>query len=155
MEALKRFGWALIASALIVSGFGTAVYVRHPATSLEPKLVKASAVGGSAKAIADENAVAVVADFFDALERNDDARLQRDFPGMTAREKRILQGIHRRLGRDSHFTVAVRDATRHNGVIDLELIVFATVPGSDRQRRLPFTATTKLDNGEWKIIALR
>jgi hypothetical protein len=81
--------------------------------------------------------------------------MRADFPTLTRREARVLKSIRRRMGNGAELQVgSERIIGVSRDVADLDFVILAKLPGVTDERRLPFHATVRHQNGSWLIDEL-
>ncbi len=155
---MRRFGWTVVVTSLLATGFALVVYERNPTTPLQPRLIAHDAAGMQKAAPQSGTGATTVRpvldDFVAALERHDDAALQAVFPAVTTRDARILRSVRERLGEAAHLQVSsLRLVSATTQQVEAEFVILAT-GGRQNELRLPFVATIARQEDTWKIVAL-
>jgi len=161
-EAFKRFGWAIVASSLVIASVAALVFMRNPTDTLQPSVVSTGGLfaGGRYAPTAVIPEVGRLLDtFVGALEHDDQARMHATFPGMTPHDARVLRALRKRLGETAHLTVADAQLQRSSqvGALDanVQFVILSRKPEDREELRLPFTAHVRNANGHWLIVELR
>ena len=155
-RATRRFGIAVLGSAILITGLAFTVYIRDPETTLQPSVVHGSTFFVKA---AEEEAVAprtrtLLDAFVEALQREDEAALRSVYPRMTEKDAHVLRALRRRLGDGTALrATSVRLKSATPAEIQVE---FAVVSSSEKpeEMRLPFAATIRKIDGAWRIAEL-
>ena len=159
MDDSRRFALGLLVTAIVISFVGFGVYIDDP-TPIQPTLVHQSAsilpinerVMDAAR---DARVHDVIEHFVASLAREDEAAMREDFPTLTRREARVLKSIRRRMGNGAELRVgSERIIGVSRDVADLDFVILARLPGVADERRLPFHATMRNQNGSWLIEEL-
>lgn len=159
MNDSRRFALGLLVTAIVIAFVGFGVYIDDP-TPLQPTLVHQSASMLAleervADAARDARLQRMLDHFVTALAREDEREMRVDYPGLTRREARVLKGIRRRMGDGAQLRVGSEQVIGvAPDVADLDFVIMARLPGEPDERRLPFHATVRLRNGEWRIDEL-
>lgn len=156
----RRFGMAVIGASSVIAAVGLLLHIWDATPSLQAPAVPQSAAlfEKASTPIHADNLVGVrmvVDQFVEALERQDEADMRRLFPAMTNREVRILLAIRKRLGDGAELRAETERMTSATGdAVQIDFAIRARQSGSDRERRLPFSATVSNDGGHWRIVQL-
>ena len=159
MNDSRRFALGLLVTAIVIAFVGVGFYIDDP-TPIQPTLVhqSASVMPVSDRVVdpaRDGRLHAMLEHFVGALARQDESAMRTDFPNLTKREARVLKSIRKRMGDGAELRVGT---TRIIGVspsvADLDFVIMARLPGEPDERRLPFHATVRNQNGSWLIDEL-
>lgn len=158
--AVRRFGWALVASSVLVVGVAGLVYVRNPTSSLQPHIVASSSgfnrAGFARAGVLDPGVQDVLARFVNALERHDDSAMRSAWPTMKPHDTRVLQALHKRLGESAHLSIDhLRMKSGAPADVWVDFLILSNSDGRAEVLRLPFEGHVSNVRGVWEIVELR
>ena len=151
----RRFGWAVVASSVLITSGAFAVYMRAPHAPLQPQRIHTaiSQVGNNsppAEIRAAAPRVKTVLDIFvHALAANDDAELRYVYPAMSRYDAGVVQDLRQRMGGnpDLHLErMNLSDATTDEVHVSFLLV------GKTAAERSALAATIRNTGNGWKIV---
>lgn len=156
----RRFGWALVSSALLVGSTAFVLYLDSPTTPLKPTVLTHQAASFIEKPPVtnpnvDPALSRLLSDFVDALERRDQDELRNYFPAMSRKDARLLRSIRARLGIDAQLSLGpIRIEQTVAGVTALDFVVLSKQPYARGELSLPFHAIVRKHGSGWRIETL-
>lgn len=156
----RRFGWALLGSALLVGSTAFVLYLDNPTTPLKPTVLTHQSASffeksSSTNPNVDPELTRLLSNFVDALERRDQDELRSHFPTMSRKDARLLRSIRARLGIDARLSLGpIRVERTVDGVTALDFVILSKQPYARGELSLPFHANVRKQNGLWRIEAL-